>query len=78
MIPVRLLEERIDIAIIFTDVVVHLPNMGFRESAAGDEGFESRGLLLSLAPLTYSKPINAYILVTDALFGFNYLKSLSQ
>ena len=27
---------------------------------------------------TYSKSINAYILVTDALFGFNYLKSLSQ
>ncbi len=27
---------------------------------------------------TYSKPINAYILVTDALFGFNYLKSLNQ
>jgi len=27
---------------------------------------------------TYSKSINAYILVTDALFGFKYLKSLSQ
>jgi hypothetical protein len=27
---------------------------------------------------TYSKPINAYILVTDVLFGFNYLKSLNQ
>ena len=27
---------------------------------------------------TYSKPINAYILVTDALFGFKYLKSLRQ
>jgi hypothetical protein len=51
MIPVRLLEERIDIAIIFTDLVVHLPNVGFRESEAGDEGFESRGLLLLLAPL---------------------------
>jgi hypothetical protein len=27
---------------------------------------------------TYSKGITIYILVTDALFGFNYLKSLSQ
>ena len=27
---------------------------------------------------TYSKSINLYILVTDALFGFKYLKSLSQ
>jgi hypothetical protein len=27
---------------------------------------------------TYSKSINAYTLVTDALFGFKYLKSLSQ
>jgi hypothetical protein len=27
---------------------------------------------------TYSKSINLYILVTDALFGFNYLKSLNQ
>jgi len=27
---------------------------------------------------TYSKLINGYILVTDALFGFNHLKSLSQ
>ena len=27
---------------------------------------------------TYSKSINAYILVTDALFGFKYLKFLSQ
>jgi hypothetical protein len=27
---------------------------------------------------TYSKSINAYILVTDALFGFKYLKSLNQ
>ena len=27
---------------------------------------------------TYSKPITTYILVTDALFGFKYLKSLSQ
>jgi hypothetical protein len=27
---------------------------------------------------TYSKSITSYILVTDALFGFKYLKSLSQ
>jgi hypothetical protein len=27
---------------------------------------------------TYSKPVTSYILVTDALFGFKYLKSLSQ
>ena len=27
---------------------------------------------------TYSKSINAYTLVTDALFGFKYLKSLNQ
>jgi hypothetical protein len=27
---------------------------------------------------TYSKAITSYILVTDALFGFKYLKSLSQ
>ncbi len=27
---------------------------------------------------TYSKPVTSYILVTDALFGFNYLKSLNQ
>jgi hypothetical protein len=27
---------------------------------------------------TYSKSINAYILVTNALFGFKYLKSLNQ
>src|SRR3972149_692953 len=27
---------------------------------------------------TYSKSINIYILVTDALFGFKYLKSLNQ
>jgi hypothetical protein len=27
---------------------------------------------------TYSKPVTAYILVTDALFGFKYLKSLRQ
>jgi len=27
---------------------------------------------------TYSKSITSYILVTDALFGFKYLKSLNQ
>jgi hypothetical protein len=27
---------------------------------------------------TYSKAITSYILVTDALFGFKYLKSLKQ
>ncbi len=27
---------------------------------------------------TYSKPVTSYILVTDALFGFKYLKSLNQ
>jgi hypothetical protein len=27
---------------------------------------------------TYSKSITSYILMTDALFGFKYLKSLGQ
>jgi len=27
---------------------------------------------------TYSKSITSYVLVTDALFGFKYLKCLSQ
>ena len=44
MISVRLLEERIDVAIICTDVVVHLSNVEFRESAAGDEGLYSARL----------------------------------
>jgi hypothetical protein len=42
MISVRLPGERIDVAVMCNDVVVHLPNVGLRESAAGDEGYSVR------------------------------------